>query len=69
MAKTASKMWLAKFAAMFTHRTRLACNNACYTDKITSLLLIQEKPKNMAETIQKTPMQQAQAPSACRIFS
>ena len=45
MAKTASKMWLAKFAAMFTHRTRLACNNARYTDKTTSLLLIQEKPK------------------------
>ena len=38
--KTTTKTWLAMFASMCTHRTRLACNNACNTYKTTSLSVI-----------------------------
>ena len=38
--KTATKTWLAKVAAIFIHRIKLTCNNACNTDKTASLSVI-----------------------------
>ena len=39
-AKTTTKMWLAKVAAIFIHRTRLTYNNACSKDKTASFSVI-----------------------------
>ena len=39
-AKTTTKTWLAKVAAVFIHRTRLTYNNTCNTDKTTSFSVI-----------------------------
>ena len=38
--KIATKTWPAKVVAIFSHRTRLTCNNACNTDKTTSFSVI-----------------------------
>ena len=39
-AKTTTKTWLAKLAAIFIHRTSLTYNNACSTDKTASFSVI-----------------------------
>ena len=39
-AKTTTKTWLAKVAAIFIHRTRLTYNNACNKDKTASFSVI-----------------------------
>ena len=39
-AKTTTKTWLAKVAAIYIHRTRQTYNNACNTDKTTSFSVI-----------------------------
>lgn len=39
-AKTTTKIGLAKVAAIFIHRTRFTCNNACITDKTASFYVI-----------------------------
>ena len=39
-AKTTTKTWLAKVAAIFIHRIRLTYNNTCNTDKTASFSVI-----------------------------
>ena len=39
-AKTTTKTWLAKVAAIFIHRTRRTYNNTCNTDKTAAFSVI-----------------------------
>ena len=41
-AKTTTKTWLAKVAAISIHRTRLTYNNTCNTDKTASFSVISD---------------------------